>query len=115
MGELTLQHRCVACGNCFYQRPDDLAAKCNICGELNDGHCIQYAFVGERVIVRNTEDMSDDEVRADSSLPHGKLRVERFDRCIECEVWTKIDGKLRESSECPAVNAALAPTTKKRQ
>lgn len=73
-------------------------------------HMIQYALVGHRgVFVGHTEVLSDEEVRA--RVPFGACatdRVERYDRCPECESWTKARGRLRRNMvDCPAVRAAM--------
>ena len=71
-------------------------------------HCIQYALVGFNLkFVMGTENLDDDAVR---QRAHGYSweRVDRYDRCPSCEVWTRSGGKLRTNIECPAVVAALA-------
>ncbi len=70
----------------------------------NNGHCMQYAMVNT-CLIYDTSDMTDAEiknaVRNKKSLASG--RVERFDRCPECEEWTKENGQIRVNVDCPAV------------
>jgi hypothetical protein len=75
-------------------------------------HMIQYAYVGYRgVLVEHTENMTDEQVR-DMVRMYGagypNDRIERFDRCPACEVWTRSGGTLRPNIKCPAVVEALA-------
>lgn len=76
-------------------------------------HCLQYASVGrsERIDVYGTERMTDDEILAEVAkcgvLPI-PATITRYDRCPECEVWTRVAGQPR-SIDCPALAGAVPP------
>jgi hypothetical protein len=69
-------------------------------------HVTQYACVGERYIF-GSRNMTDAEIRDRAGATGMPIRVERYDRCPECEEWTARGGKLIRDSKCPAVQEAI--------
>lgn len=65
----------------------------------DDGHCIQYAFVGSQ-IVYDTDRLTDAQVQ---DIANSRLRVERYNRCPECESWTMDGPRMRNEINCPAI------------
>ena len=86
-----------------------LKLKGSIMTRRTDGHCIQYAFVGWKGtdLVLDTDRLTDEEVRdvvrCRFDFSNGSGPVDRYNRCPECEVLTKVGKRLRREIECPAV------------
>jgi len=83
-----------------------------------DGHCIQYALVGhDMTLVLDTDKLSDEQVRKEAQrlamMSFCELdRVDRYNRCLECEVWTMDGKRLRRNLKCPAIKERVAQLKK---
>jgi hypothetical protein len=70
-------------------------------------HTLQYAFAGD-VAVYHTQSMTDEEVRERARWAPPGARVERYNRCPECQEWTGGPDHPDRLSGCPAVLAHVA-------